>query len=293
VKVIFKAGFVVFMTLFLNVGAAAAGKDCTNTSTLLTHQGANTAAVSDGGGPPDDGYCYHTPESLELVVYEFGVCTGAVSPATRPDKCSTLFKNSSGTTVNLAVGDTLPLSDSVTLDEGTYTHGYLLVGNVFKTKAIIEFTTDRTDDRGGVGKICYTDGRSVDNNVPVMSCGTDASAVLPAPETSSVGYTSGGTYVSRALGYSLVMGGETVVTDLYMATTAGVEASGPNEEAAFFGSQAFGTPVTISPNTASINISFGITDGVTLGFPDRAVGGPERGPDDAIFEGLKFKMTAN
>ena len=292
-KVIFKAGFVVFMTLFLNVGAAAAGKDCTNTSTLLTHQGANTAAVSDDGGPPDDGYCYHTPESLELVVYEFGVCTGAVSPATRPDKCSTLFKNSSGTTVNLAVGDTLPLSDSVTLDEGTYTHGYLLVGNVFKTKAIIEFTTDRTDDRGGVGKICYTDGRSVDNNVPVMSCGTDASAVLPAPETSSVGYTSGGTYVSRALGYSLVMGGETVVTDLYMATTAGVEASGPNEEAAFFGSQAFGTPVTISPNTASINISFGITDGVTLGFPDRAVGGPERGPDDAIFEGLKFKMTAN
>ena len=292
-KVIFKAGFVVFMTLFLNVGAAAAGKDCTNTSTLLTHQGANTAAVSDGGGPPDDGYCYHTPESLELVVYEFGVCTGAVSPATRPDKCSTLFKNSSGTTVNLAVGDTLPLSDSVTLDEGTYTHGYLLVGNVFKTKAIIEFTTDRTDDRGGVGKICYTDGRSVDNNVPVMSCGTDASAVLPAPETSSVGYTSGGSYVSRALGYSLVMGGETVVTDLYMATTAGVEASGPNEEAAFFGSQAFGTPVTISPNTASINISFGITDGVTLGFPDRAVGGPERGPDDAIFEGLKFKMTAN
>ena len=290
---IIKAGVVVYVALFLNVGAAAAGKDCTNTSTLLTHQGANTAAVSDGGGPPDDGYCYHTPESLELVVYEFGVCTGAVSPATRPDKCSTLFKNSSGTTVNLAVGDTLPLSDSVTLDEGTYTHGYLLVGNVFKTKAIIEFTTDRTDDRGGVGKICYTDGRSVDNNVPVMSCGTDASAVLPAPETSSVGYTSGGTYVSRALGYSLVMGGETVVTDLYMATTAGVEASGPNEEAAFFGSQAFGTPVTISPNTASINISFGITDGVTLGFPDRAVGGPERGPDDAIFEGLKFKMTAN
>jgi hypothetical protein len=293
VKVTFKAGFVVFMTLFLHVGAAAAGKDCTNTSTLSTHQGANTAAVSDDGGPPDDGYCYHTPESLELVVYEFGVCTGAVSPATRPDKCSTLFKDSSGKTVNLAVGDTLPLSDSVTLDEGTYTHGYLLVGNVFKTKAIIEFTTDRTDDRGGVGKICYTDGRSVDNNVPVMSCDTDASAALPAPETSSVGRTDGDDYFSSALGYSLVMGGETVVTDLYMATTAGVEARGPNEEAAFFGSQAFGTPVTISPNTASINISFGITDGVTLGFPDRAVGGPERGPDDAIFEGLKFKMTAN
>jgi len=284
---IIKAGVVVFMTLFLNVGAAAAGKDCTNTSTLLTHQGANTAAVSDGGGPPDDGYCYHTPESLELVVYEFGVCTGAVSPATRPDKCSTLFKNSSGTTVNLAVGDTLPLSDSVTLDEGTYTHGYLLVGNVFKTKAIIEFTTDRTDDRGGVGKICYTDGRSVDNNVPVMSCGTDASAALPAPETSSVGDNSGSPYVSKVLGYSLVMAGETVVTDLYMATTAGVEAANQGEEAAFFGSQALSAPVTINPNTTSVDISFVITNGVTLGFPN----GTGRGPNDAMFGGLKFKIT--
>ena len=100
-----------------------------------------------------DGYCYHTPESMELKIYEFGICTGAVSPSTKPDKCSTLFKDSSGKTVNLAVGDSLPLSDGVTLDEGTYTHGYLLVGNVFKTKAIIEFTTDRTDDRwrGWVG----------------------------------------------------------------------------------------------------------------------------------------------
>ena len=288
---IIKAGVIVYAALFINVGAAVAGKDCTNTSSYANHSTADSAAEENGSSIT--GYCYHTPESLELKIYEFGICTEAVSPKTKPDKCSTLFKDSSGKTVNLAVGDSLPLSDAVTLDEGTYTHGYLLVGNVFKTKAIIEFTTDRTDDRGGVGKICYTDGRSVDNNVPVMSCGTDASAALPAPETSSVGDNSGSPYVSKVLGYSLVMAGETVVTDLYMATTAGVEASGPNEEAAFFGSQAFGTPVTISPNTASINISFGITDGVTLGFPDRAVGGPERGPDDAIFEGLKFKMTAN
>ena len=289
---IIKAGVVVYAALFLNVGAAVAGKDCTNTSTYANHSGANTAAEEDGS--PLDGYCYHTPESMELKIYEFGICTGAVSPSTKTNKCSTLFKDSSGKTVNLAVGDSLPLSDGVTLDEGTYTHGYLLVGNLFKTKAIIEFTTDRTDDGGldgipSTGRICYTDGRSVDNNVPVMSCGTDASAVLPAPETSSVGYTSGGTYVSKVLGYSLVMAGETVVTDLYMATTAGVEASNPSEEAAFFGSQAFSAPVTINPNTTSLDISFVITNGVTLGFPS----GAGRGPNDAVFEGLKFKITAN
>ena len=282
---IIKAGVIVYAALFINVGAAVAGKDCTNTSSYANHSTADSAAEENGSSIT--GYCYHTPESLEVKIYEFGICTEAVSPFTKPDKCSTLFKDSSGKTVNLAVGDSLPLSDAVTLDEGTYTHGYLLVGNVFKTKAIIEFTTDRTDDRGGVGKICYTDGRSVDNNVPVMSCDTDASAVLPAPETSSVGYTSGGTYVSRALGYSLVMGGETVVTDLYMATTAGVEAANQGEEAAFFGSQALSAPVTINPNTTSVDISFVITNGVTLGFPN----GAGRGPNDAMFGGLKFKIT--
>jgi hypothetical protein len=282
---IIKAGVIVYAALFINVGAAVAGKDCTNTSSYANHSTADSAAEENGSSIT--GYCYHTPESLEVKIYEFGICTEAVSPETKPDKCSTLFKDSSGKTVNLAVGDSLPLSDAVTLDEGTYTHGYLLVGNVFKTKAIIEFTTDRTDDRGGVGKICYTDGRSVDNNVPVMSCGTDASAALPAPETSSVGYTSGGTYVSKVLGYSLVMAGETVVTDLYMATTAGVEAANQGEEAAFFGSQALSAPVTINPNTTSVDISFVITNGVTLGFPN----GTGRGPNDAMFGGLKFKIT--
>ena len=282
---IIKAGVIVYAALFINVGAAVAGKDCTNTSSYANHSTADSAAEENGSSIT--GYCYHTPESLEVKIYEFGICTEAVSPQTKPDKCSTLFKDSSGKTVNLAVGDSLPLSDAVTLDEGTYTHGYLLVGNVFKTKAIIEFTTDRTDDRGGVGKICYTDGRSVDNNVPVMSCGTDASAALPAPETSSVGDNSGSPYVSKVLGYSLVMAGETVVTDLYMATTAGVEAANQGEEAAFFGSQALSAPVTINPNTTSVDISFVITNGVTLGFPN----GTGRGPNDAMFGGLKFKIT--
>ena len=65
---IIKAGVVVYAALFLNVGAAAAGKDCTNTSTLCERiLGANTAAEEDGS-PLDDGYCYHTPESLELKI---------------------------------------------------------------------------------------------------------------------------------------------------------------------------------------------------------------------------------
>ena len=43
--------------------------------------------------------------------------------------------------------------------------------------------------------------------MPVMSCGAEATAALPAPETSSVGHTTGGgTYLSKMMNYSLVMG---------------------------------------------------------------------------------------
>ena len=45
---IIKAGVVVYAALFLNVGAAVAGKDCTNTSSHADHSGADSAAEEDG-----------------------------------------------------------------------------------------------------------------------------------------------------------------------------------------------------------------------------------------------------
>ena len=49
---IIKAGVVVYAALFLNVGAAVAAEKIAPIHPLYaTHQGANTAAVSDGGGP--------------------------------------------------------------------------------------------------------------------------------------------------------------------------------------------------------------------------------------------------
>ena len=275
-----------------------AGKDCTNTSTRSTHLGPNnTAALDDDRVTPLDGYCFHTPETMEVKIYEFGLCTGAASPSSRSSNCSTLFSAADGKIMNLSVGSSLPLSDSITLNEGTYTHGYLLLSNLFKIKSVIEFSTDRVDDRTGTGKFCYTDGRSVnDGPESVMSCGVDASAAVASSERSSVGYRDDdNNYISKLMNYGLVMGGETILTDLYMTTADGVEANSEAQEAAFFASQTLIEEVKITPNTTEIDIGFSITDGVVLGFGidfGSGIDNTQTGPNDAMFEGLKFNITA-
>ena len=45
---IIKAGVIVYAALFINVGAAVAGKDCTNTSSYANHSSADTAAEENG-----------------------------------------------------------------------------------------------------------------------------------------------------------------------------------------------------------------------------------------------------
>tara|TARA_B110000977_G_scaffold199253_1_gene286101 strand:+ start:58 stop:942 length:885 start_codon:yes stop_codon:yes gene_type:complete len=291
-----KFKFILAASFSLLGSEVLAGKDCTNTSTRSTHVGANTAALDDDRVTALDGYCFHTPETMEIIIYEFGLCTGAASPSSKSSNCSTLFSAVDGQIMNLSVGSSLPLSDGITLDEGTYTHGYLLLSNLFKIKSVIEFSTDRVDDTGGTGKFCYTDSRSVnDGPKSVLSCGADASAAVASSERSSVGYTAGGVYTSKQMGYGLVMGGETILTDLYMTTADGVEAINANQEAAFFASQTMVDEVKITPDTTELDIAFSITDGVVLGFGidfGSGIENTQTGPNDAMFEGLKFKITA-
>ena len=290
--------FILAASLSLVGSEVLAGKDCTNTSTAATHLAVDnaSAALNEARDGYLDGYCYQTPETMEVIIYEFGLCTGAASPSTKSAQCSTLFSSTNGKAFNLAVGLSLPLSDGITLDEGTYTHGYLLMSNLLKIKSVIEFSTNRVDDTGGTGKFCYTDGRSVnDDPESVMSCSTDASAAVASSERSSVGSGSGVSYTPKMLGYSLPMGGETILTDLYMTTTEGVEATNKNQEAAFFASQEMNDAVNITPNTTGLDVAFSITNGVTLGFGrDLGSGIDENqtGPNDAMFEGLKFKISA-
>lgn len=260
---------------------------CTGASWFNTHTAGNAA---NG----DDGYCFATPQAMNITLYEFGLCTSSASPDDR-DQCVNLFSNPIGTEIELSAGVSLPLTTSISVPEGTYSHAFIVLSNVTSVETLIEFSNARTDDGGGSGTYCYTDGRSINNSDSIISCGNDPSSVTASTEV--IGLNANGGYSNTLLNYTVIMQGQRVVSDLYAITSDGILSTNFNDDFALFGSQILSQPISINPNTSSIDIAFSITDGVTIGFVN---GGPPfnrparntDAPVDAAFEGLKFLISA-
>jgi len=270
---------IIFVSCFSIIFASEtlAGTACTSTSTEATHRGLDAANGFDG-------YCFQTPEELNLRLYEFGLCTSASSPVNKIT-CTALFSSANGKEFNVSVGSVNNLIDGITIDEGTYSHAYIVVSNVTSVKSLIEFSEARTDDRGGQGKFCYTDGRSWDNNPPsIMSCSNDPSNAVASVETIGL-VDDQDNHKNTELGYTVTQAGVSIVSDLYMINSSGSLSNSFNDDFALYGSQKLSEPVTIDATTENIDIAFSITDGVSIGFN----GGT---PDDAVWEGIQFVITA-
>jgi hypothetical protein len=270
--------FSCFITL-ITANTSLADTSCSATSWFDAHKDSNAA---NG----EDGYCYITPQAMNVRLYEFGLCTSAASPSNR-EQCTTLVANSAGLALELSTGVSLPLAAGVSIPEGVYSHAFVVLSNVTSLETVIEFSSARTDDRGSTGSYCYTDGRSIDNSPSIISCGNDPTAVTASTEV--IGLDAGG-YTNTELNYTVTMRGENVVTDLYSITSAGQLSTNYGDDFALFGSQILNQPISVTPNTTNIDIGFSITDGVTIGFAPG--GGATDAPVDAAFEGLRFVISA-
>lgn len=265
-----------------------AGTECTATSTYADHTGVDSAQASEG----EDGYCSFTPDSLKLRVFEFGLCTGANSPTNKAN-CETMFKNSSGTVIDLAVGSTADIVKDITLTEGTYTNAYLVLSTETSMKAAIEFSASRTDSGGGSGTFCFTNGDSVDDGDDIITCSNTNSA-QHSIETIKF-YDLGGNYVNSVDDYTVTVAGSQTITDLYMIDSSGNLSTGWNDDFAIYGDQTLNSPVTISATTSGLDIAISVTNGVAFGFYAPVAPCPSLAgcPGDALFAGLKFNITAN
>ena len=266
------------------VSAGSAGTACTSTSNRDSHLDENeNAANFESLG---DGYCFQTPTNMDVTIYEVGICTAHVSPKDRT-ACTLLFDDANGQLVNLSVGSSLDLLKEISITEGTYSHAYILMSNVTAIKTVIQFSTSRTALDNSSGEYCYTNGDSFDDKkiLSIMSCGDSASAAVSSEET--IGFN--GSY--SLVPYTVTMAGEQVVSNLYMTDADGTTPSTDESTSKrILGSQKLGNQVTVTPSTSNIDVSFAITDGVAIGFPDAQ---ELSGPHDAVFEALKFKITAN
>ena len=278
--------FLISATLTVWGNALAAGTSCTASSDYSSHATPGNAANGD------DGYCFYTPDSLNVTIYEFGLCVGHATPAVKQN-CVTLFESATGRNMNLSAGQSLALSDSVSLSPGSFSHAYIVLSNVTSIKAAIKFNSPRSDDQSNSGEFCHTDGRSFDNGAQsIVSCSNNAANAVESVETIGLVDNNGGYASSEVI--TVTMGGENVVTNLYMMDAGGALSTQYANDFAIFGSQELTSSVNLSENTTNLDIAFSITDGVALGFDDlQNNANAPTGPIDFVFQGIKFKITAN
>ena len=284
---------IAFATFFAN-SEAHADTTCGPNSNATAHTGAGNAANGE------DEYCFGTPDVLQMKFYEFGLCEGNADPANRSN-CTALFQNTNGIDVNLSAGAFADLVDAVTLTEGSYSHGYIIVSNTVELNLTISFSDVRnTSDGRGNGEVCYTDGRKMStesNNIAfpgqtggsIISCGAVSNAENSIETLTLNGCGVG--YTSSIPNYRYDAKGVTVTTDLYLIQSDGTLSTGCVADYAFFAVQSLPNPVNITGDTNGLDVAISLSGAVSVGFTADAAN--NAAPNDVMFNGLQFIITSN
>ena len=267
----FFLGVIVFNTKLHAVGFCTAYEDANGTLDFTSLED-----VSNFGD------CEVAPDVYQIELYDVGFCTSApTAPTTEAgfeasaENCASLFANSSGETLDLAVGVSLNMSSDINIPNGTYTHGYVVMKNSFGIKATKTFADSnlvRTTNNSSSGNICWsasdrvqgssyysTDQNSSDfaSLYSFVECGaTPGTAEIITDNMDAFGV---GTYTASAN----VTGG--VITAYLTQSTNGLRLVNAVKTAdrivAFL---AWTSPVTISDQTSSIDLQFNVSGGSSL-----------------------------
>ena len=270
---------------------------------------ASTATSTLIVGGDDDGArtCSVTPTTLTFKLFEVGICLAdAADGTTTPmdnDTCVAVFTSANGLDANLSKGASIPLSPELTLDEGTYTHGYILVGTEAKITMSHTFSTVRSASNGksagqavkqtspsADGVVCYTNGNPIGaDQLNSVTCGATNGAQAASSFSQNLGDPNFDfSYIESA---SAVAGGASVNTRLWVLNSSKSQAKddftvseetgdftgwidgvvdGSIETAADrpynYAIQPLSPALVVSPTTSSISIKFNVTNATAFDF---------------------------
>lgn len=264
----------------------------------------NSDYTNHAGNPERTGACYATPQSLTLKVHEFGLCKSASSPSDKSD-CTTLFFSAAGRDMQMASGQSLSLMDQVTLEDGTYTHAYLVLNSLVKMAAVLDFGTDpanhRTDLSNRSGRYCFTNGNNYNTDpADIVECSDTLTNLDEVSEYLGLGNQ---VYSNQYLGYEVEIGGVTVEMDLYMLDSSGNLSTNDNDDFAIYASQALTNSVSIGQNTSNLDIAVAVSDSAEVTFSQQGgftvsggvpvnCGNSDGCVYDMAWTGLQFVITA-
>ena len=273
----FFLGVIVFNTKLHAVGFCTAYEDANGTLDFIS-------LLPDLSNFED---CEVAPDVYQIELYDVGFCTSAPNAPTTEagfdasaENCASLFANSSGETLDLAVGVSLNMSSDINIPNGTYTHGYVVMKNSFGIKATKTFADGnsiRTTNGLSSGNICWSASDPVEgssyyktdldsgdfaSSYSFVECGaTPGTAEIITDNMDTFGLDDEG--VGEYTATAPVTGG--VITAYLTQSTNGLRLVNAVKTAdrivAFL---AWTSPVTISDQTSSIDLQFNVSGGSSL-----------------------------
>ena len=294
---------------------------CANPLHAITADGfceaSDTAATVAKGD--DEFYCLVAPDVVIFKIHEIGVCTSAATPADR-SSCTAVFTSGAGTSANLTGGSSIPLDAGISLDEGTYSHGYILIDNTYSMQFAHTFSSNKTSSTGmqanpagngeeGIpgtsGPTCFTNANAVGSPTSV-SCGANGSAAGLSRHTE---YFFGNAAPFSFDTTTFSVGGQPgALTSVWVLNSDQTEASvdynvdpggqpdgwmnGSTDRKYIFAVQSLASPMVISPDTASINVTFNVTNSTAFDFLDPNDSGCPGCVSNVNFEGMKFNFSS-
>jgi len=224
-------------------------------------------------GNQNDADCAFAPDEYRIIIYKMALCTTVPTRPTTSEtydvsSCVDVIVSPDGQEVNLAAGSEMTLSDVSRPANGTYSYGYILMGNTFNIKAKKQFTnTMHTFDSGTSGNYCWTkdaiayssdsDNSGWVNPSPLVECGGSGGTAGTYGE--ALDQFGPGEYSVEA---TPVTGG-TLSADL-ITDAAGLLVTAPKTANRLFGVQTFTTPVVVTSDSTVFTVSFGVNQASSM-----------------------------
>jgi len=220
--------------------------------------------------PTSAGYannCSLEPDYFGVTIYKMMLCTSApVAPTTAAiagtSTCQTVFANATGSAVSITSGASSELSGTATRpNNGTYTHAIVEMSNVLTIGDSREYSTSldgyniTTNSSAGAGGVfCATTANG-------STCGASAITAVNYPSELSDMDGPNGVFENQKTGIANAEG----TSSVYLVDSAYLlEASATADVTYLVGVQAFTTPIVITDDTASMDVAFTSSTGMSV-----------------------------
>ena len=299
-KLNFKSNFILSLFLILSVlafspNSAEAKKPDTTKSEIngICPGDPTTGGVVERPGTTD---CEFQPDEQKITFYRIELCTSEPTAPTLNDpivrsSCSTFFSNDDGSTVSVIKNQGTQIgsaADYSALPHGTYTHGVITMGSVFKYKTSLTFNGVMKDNGNNEGTTCVTKASSLgviygfsdglDNfakgNVNCQA-GATAEEIEMGINTMTMDgsnncfhrlniATSFGTVNAYLLESDFTTQSNVTTSDVAPNASTGCTGQTDNEIKYILGVMPFSSPLIINSRTAGLEVQYGNSRGMMV-----------------------------